>query len=104
MSNDLINKLFGYDDRPKMSSWAREQMQKEQDSQGYKYSQLIKKNIPTKEECLKKEKTKKRIYTMFIIVLVLLTSLYESMSGNTIEQAMESFNVGTSQTSTIQEP
>lgn len=88
MEKNIINKFLGYDERPKMSSWAREQMQK-QNTAVPNNSYRVKFDIPTKEEMIRKEKRKKNIYTMVIIILVLLTLLYETKTGNKVEDKIE---------------
>lgn len=88
MEKNIINKFLGYDERPKMSSWAREQMQK-QNSAVPNNSYRVKFDIPTKEEMIRKEKRKKKLYTMVIIILVLLTLLYETKTGNKVEDKIK---------------
>ena len=88
MEKNIINKFLGYDERPKMSSWAREQMQK-QNTAVPNNSYRVKFDIPTKEEMIRKEKRKKKLYTMVIIILVLLTLLYETKTGNKVEDKIE---------------
>ena len=88
MEKNIINKFLGYDERPKMSSWAREQMQK-QNTAVPNNSYRVKFDIPTKKEMIRKEKRKKKLYTMVIIILVLLTLLYETKTGNKVEDKIE---------------
>lgn len=88
MDRNFLNDLLGNSNRPTVSSWTRERMEKERQESNSTAS--TQNQIPTREEVKREEKKRKRIKNLIIFLLVVLTLLYEQLSGRSIFNTVSS--------------
>ena len=80
----FAERYLGIPQRPTMSSWAREQLAKEQ---GVSEDQLNYINsLPTKEDIIKANKKSQRKRNLLIILVVVIIILYEYVTGSSLVQ------------------
>ena len=106
MKTNFLGGLFRYFDKPKMSSWEREQMLKKQQEEGIdtgKYASYDEWMQPSPKELYEKKKKANRIKTLFLLVLVMLTILYEEMTGKTTLERLQELDLSSTAETTITE-
>lgn len=80
----FAEKYLGITERPKMSSWAREQLAKEQGLTEEQIEYLN--NLPTREEILKANKKSQKRRNFLIILVVIIIIIYEYSTGSSLFQ------------------
>ena len=82
MDRNTLNRFLGYREKPTISSWAKEQMEKDGiDTSRYKtYADIHQEKVEEK----KRKKKLSTIITIAIIIIAILTVVYERITGDSL--------------------
>ena len=88
MRKNIMDLFLGYE-KPKMSSWAKEQLAKQNGETDYVAPNY---NLPTREEIIKANKRAERKRNLLLVVFILVILIYESLTGNSLSQQLLNSN------------